>query len=97
MIAACVAAIFILIQLNPSHSRPNRQTANTPTGNYSALTYLIGTQFTCSCNTCNDIVSSCTCPTGKATKDFIEKKVQKGLKKNEIIDLVQNVFGHFRG
>lgn len=92
-----VLGLIILFQLTPAKPNLNSGSEIGATDNYSALTFLVGTQFDCSCNDCTDIVSECSCPTGKATKDYIEQKVQQGYEKQEIIDLVKDAFGHFRG
>ncbi|MCF7802194.1 MAG: hypothetical protein K9N34_09280 [Candidatus Marinimicrobia bacterium] len=92
-----VLGMIILLQLTPAKPNLNSRSEIGANENYSALTFLVSTQFDCSCNECKDVVSDCTCPTGKATKDYIEQKVQQGYKKQEIIDLVKDAFGHFRG
>lgn len=91
--------LITLMQLSPGgdqhasadQARPHHDES------YSAMTFLVSTQFNCSCGDCNDVVSNCTCPTAKATKDYIDQKVQQGYPKEEIIDLVKDAFGHYHG
>lgn len=97
MVGIIVLGLIILMKISPEKSSPADQVAKTEQQNYSALTFLVSTQFNCSCSDCNDVVSDCTCPTGKATKDYIEQKVRQGYQKQEIIDLVKDAYGHYRG
>ncbi|NOZ75048.1 MAG: hypothetical protein GXO90_06660 [FCB group bacterium] len=65
---------------------------------YSLTTMEIAGKFDCSCGACQeDTAADCQCPTAKATRNFIEKKIRSGMDENEIIDQVQSTFGNYRG
>lgn len=93
-----IVGLIILMQLSPGGDQHDSAEQARPhqDESYSAMTFLVSTQFNCSCGDCSDVVSDCTCPTGKATKDFIEQKVSEGYQKQAIIALVKDTFGHYR-
>ncbi|MFQ6606545.1 MAG: cytochrome c-type biogenesis protein CcmH [Fidelibacterota bacterium] len=66
---------------------------------YFTLTTLeIARQFNCSCGSCGELnLASCTCPTAQSTKKFIEAQINKGQSEEKVVDLVKEVYGHFRG
>ena len=65
---------------------------------FNVATLEIAKQFTCSCGACGELnLVSCTCPTAQGTKRFIEAQLSKGQPKEKIVDLVKDVYGHFKG
>ncbi len=65
---------------------------------FNLTTLEIAKQFNCSCGACGELnLASCTCPTAQATKRFIEAQINKGQPKEKVVDLVKEVYGHFRG
>ena len=96
IVAVVALGLIVLLQMTPTKPQLNNKAEIGAAENYSAMTFLVATQFDCSCGDCKDVVSGCVCPTAKATKDYIEQKVLQGYPKKEIINLVKDSFGHFR-
>ncbi len=100
LILAGLGGIFLVIMLY-GWVQTNRPVPNTPEIDsqvYSMATLQIAKHFDCSCGACSDdTVADCNCPTAKATRKFIENKVQGGLNEQEIINQVQSTFGYYRG
>ena len=59
---------------------------------------LVAANFRCACGGCGELfLVDCTCdmPRGaKEEKDFIRNKLRQGLTVDQVIDLVDNEYGH---
>lgn len=65
---------------------------------FSMATVDVARQFACSCGSCGEEnLSTCTCPTAKSTKQFIEMNLNNGVSEEDVIELIKSTHGHFLG
>ncbi len=65
---------------------------------FQTSTFEVAKQFSCSCGGCGEEnLAICECPTAISTKKFIEMNLNGGMKKEEVVGLVKDVYGHHRG
>ncbi len=65
---------------------------------FSFETLTIAKQFVCSCGSCGkQSLIACTCPTAIETKQFIETSINNGLSADDITDILNMTYGHYKG
>ncbi|MCH8010702.1 MAG: hypothetical protein IIA61_01940 [Candidatus Marinimicrobia bacterium] len=95
------AAILIIgIWIGISMEEREKVTQSSPVSShiFTISTMDVAKQFDCSCGSCGEKnLAICTCPTAESTKQFIETNLSAGLGKEEVVNLVNKVYGHFNG
>ena len=76
----------------------NRQSTSINKAALESQIKLVAANFRCACGECGELfLVDCTCdmPRGaKEEKDFIRNKLRQGLTVDQVIDLVDNEYGH---
>lgn len=95
-LAILIGGIGIGISIN-SYNTP--EPINNPVPNvFSFETLSIAKQFVCSCGSCGEKeLITCTCPTAIETKQFIETSINNGLSADDITDILEMTYGHYKG
>lgn len=76
----------------------NVRPVETTNSNLAGQVQIVAANFRCACGGCGELfLIDCTCdmPRGaKEEKDFIRRKLQQGLKVDDVINLVDKEYGH---
>jgi cytochrome c-type biogenesis protein CcmH/NrfF len=76
----------------------NRQTTSINNAALESQIKLVAANFRCACGGCGELfLVDCTCdmPRGaKEEKDFIRDKLRQGLTVDQVVDLLDNEYGH---
>lgn len=65
---------------------------------FSLATGEVARLFACSCGACGEKnLADCGCPTATTTKRLIETNLTKGMSREEVIQVVKQVHGHYVG
>ncbi|MEE9165938.1 MAG: hypothetical protein V3U24_00530 [Candidatus Neomarinimicrobiota bacterium] len=65
---------------------------------FGATTIEVARGFVCPCGSCGDeSLTVCVCPTALEAKRFIEANLKEGHTPAEVVEMVKNVYGHYRG
>ena len=65
---------------------------------FSVATMEVARLFSCPCGSCGEkILTVCECPTATSTKRFIETQLNNGYNHEQVVELVIQVYGHYRG
>ena len=74
------------------------QSPSPANGSLERQVQLVASNFKCACGGCGELpLAECTCdmPKGaKEEKDYIRNKLQEGLSADQVVQLVQDVYGH---
>lgn len=65
---------------------------------FGVATVEVAKQFACPCGKCGEEnLAVCECPTAVSAKRFIETNLHEGRPKKEVINIVKDMYGHFKG
>ena len=82
----------------PSGNVISYQSPPPANGSLESQVRLVASNFKCACGGCGELpLAECTCemPRGaKEEKDFIRNKLRDGLSVDQVVQLVQDVYGH---